>query len=565
MSISNNRALKDCIFLGLIVTLPRESTSNDKSAMRKKSRNATQETLHHLAFEHSLQPSIIFSVSDGKIFAVNTAACRLLGYSKQELIAKCTADIFDTNKSRFKKMLTERALKGESIGLIKALKKDGEIVPCEMTSAIFIDGGVEKAITTLVDLSNNIRKQKAIDTKKQKVVAANIVIAQTKSDVRLAENNEWIKYIAKTSYDVMWDWDIATGEIYVGDSIVEVFGYKVANNTVHFKDLRGCIEPREKVIIEKKLAEALSSGCKTWKDSFTFTRCDKSKAFTTCRASIVRDEDRNAVRMIGAIQDISKLQELENKLAAQKDIQKPVKPPFEVIWDLNTFTNELCIGEGFEQLLRYSSNDDFVNMIDWRKHLHPDDRTMVEEGLRKAIASSYSHWEHTYRLIRSDGSTVRVFNRASIFRRANGTAHRIVGVMHDIDPAEENNDSKAGSAEDRKVELIKKIKSIVFKFVHYSNEKLPTNFSAYLSTKLQYDYTYLGNVFSDVEGISIQQYVIKEKIERVKELLKANQLSLTEIAVKLQYSSVAHLSNQFRKVIGSTPTEYKKTERAYSN
>ena len=82
-------------------------------------------------------------------------------------------------------------------------------------------------------------------------MAGNIILAQAKSDARLAENNEWIKYIAKTSYDVMWDWDIATGEIYVGDSIEEVFGYKVQNNTVNFTDFSRCLLPEEKELLKK--------------------------------------------------------------------------------------------------------------------------------------------------------------------------------------------------------------------------------------------------------------------------------------------------------------------------
>jgi PAS domain S-box-containing protein len=165
-------------------------------------------------------------------------------------------------------------------------------------------------------------KHKIVDTKKEKIVAANIILAQGKSDARLAENNEWIKYIAKTSYDVMWDWDITSGEIYVGDSVEEVFGYKVQNNRVNFKNFIGCLLPEEKDIVEKKLLKKLASVDKSWNDAFMFKRYDGSEATTTSRASIVRDEHGKAIRLIGAIHDISKLQELENKLEEQTTIQK---------------------------------------------------------------------------------------------------------------------------------------------------------------------------------------------------------------------------------------------------
>ncbi len=105
--------------------------------------------------------------------------------------------------------------------------------------------------------------------------------------------------------------------------------------------------------------------------------------------------------------------------------------------------------------------------------------------------------------------------------------------------------------------LIKKIKNDIVELVNYSNEQLQTNYSEYLSKKFKYDYTYLANLFSEAEGISIQKFIIAKKIERVKELIVKNELNLTQIASKLHYSSVAHLSNQFRKVTGCTPSQFK--------
>lgn len=93
--------------------------------------------------------------------------------------------------------------------------------------------------------------------------------------------------------------------------------------------------------------------------------------------------------------------------------------------------------------------------------------------------------------------------------------------------------------------------------IHYSDEEPVLNFSAYLSEKLDYDYNYLSNLFSEVKGITIEQYIIAHKIERAKELLLYNELTLTEIAAKLHYSNVAHLSTQFKKVTGLTPSFFK--------
>jgi AraC-like DNA-binding protein len=112
--------------------------------------------------------------------------------------------------------------------------------------------------------------------------------------------------------------------------------------------------------------------------------------------------------------------------------------------------------------------------------------------------------------------------------------------------------------EDKKSILIDKIKDVVIGMIHYSEVLPKANFSDYLSKKLNHDYTYLANIFSEVKGITIQQFVIMHKIEKVKELLLYDDLSLSEIAYRLQYSSVAHLSNQFKKVTGLSPAYFKK-------
>ena len=111
--------------------------------------------------------------------------------------------------------------------------------------------------------------------------------------------------------------------------------------------------------------------------------------------------------------------------------------------------------------------------------------------------------------------------------------------------------------DDQKAILIEKIKNTIVEMVHYADELPKTNFSTYISKKLNYDYNYLSNLFSEVKGITIEHYIIAHKIELAKELLIYNELSLTEIAYKLHYSSVAHLSNQFKKVTGLTPTFFR--------
>jgi len=119
--------------------------------------------------------------------------------------------------------------------------------------------------------------------------------------------------------------------------------------------------------------------------------------------------------------------------------------------------------------------------------------------------------------------------------------------------------------DDKKAVLIEKIKNVIIEMVHYSDELPRIKNSDYISNKLSHDYTYLANLFSEATGITIEHYIIAHKIERVKELLLYDELNLTEISYKLNYSSVAHLSYQFKKATGLTPSYFKKLKNKKRN
>lgn len=145
----------------------------------------------------------------------------------------------------------------------------------------------------------------------------------------------------------------------------------------------------------------------------------------------------------------------------------------------------------------------------------------------------------------------------------------MVEVMEEISSAQLeilNNNLKRSGLElldDNKIILVEKIKAAILKMIQYADEVPKVNDSDYISKELNYCYTCLSNTFSEVKGMTIQQYIILQKIEKVKELLIYDKLTLAEIAQKLHYSSVAHLSNQFREVTGHTPTYFKAKNKVY--
>lgn len=119
--------------------------------------------------------------------------------------------------------------------------------------------------------------------------------------------------------------------------------------------------------------------------------------------------------------------------------------------------------------------------------------------------------------------------------------------------------------DDKRAILIEKITNVITEMIHYTDETIKMNYSDHISEKLNYDYTYLSNLFSEVKSMTIQQFIIMNKIERAKELLLYDELNLTEISYKLNYSSVAHLSNQFKKVTGLSPSHFKQMKNHRRN
>ncbi len=119
--------------------------------------------------------------------------------------------------------------------------------------------------------------------------------------------------------------------------------------------------------------------------------------------------------------------------------------------------------------------------------------------------------------------------------------------------------------DDKRAVLIEKIKNAIIEMVHHTDGIIKINFSNYLSEKLDYDYTYLANLFSEVQGTTIEQFIISHKIERIKELIIYDELNISEIAWKMNYCDVAHLSNQFKKVTGLSPSHFKQLKNKRRN
>ncbi len=443
---------------------------------------ATDEALLRLAFNNSAQANIISIVSTGKIVITNAAACKLLGYSKKELLTKSRRNIFDIKEAGFKKMLEQRTTEGNSVAIVTVLKKSGKAISCEIMSTVFTDDeGIERSTTSITDISKKVLAQKVIDKEKEKVVADNIILAKAvqktidinkdkivadnivvansivagdiamaleRSNAGIAENKKWITHIAKASYDVMWDWDLVTGLVYIGESIKELFGYKLKNNSIRFSDLEKYFIPEKNKPVKEIFKKILASTSRSWSESYKIRRKDGSVASVNSRAAIIRDINGKALRLIGATQDVSKLQELENKVEQQSIIKKDnddifylaAKLSYDGIWDWNILTNEFFLGEGFKDLFGYAFINDHKEAFNWADFLHPGDKEAVEKSIEEVLASSATRWELAYRFVRANGSVANVFGRATIIRDTEGKACRMIGVIHDLSRQKELED-----------------------------------------------------------------------------------------------------------------------------
>jgi len=281
----------------------------------KMVRTSNPDHILQQAFENSLQANIISLVGSGRIIRANRAACRLLGYSKKELLSRNRADIFRIKDDSYKKMLLERTRGGSAKADLSIIRKDGKLWPCEITSVVFKDTeGIKNSITSIVDRRERLSLQKKIDVKNEKLVANNIILAQSKSDSCQAENNDWIKWIGKTTYDVTWDWDIITNLISFGKSYTEVFGYKLPESKISYEKWMDFFQPKERKTLQGKINKAFDSEKKSWEDNFQFICPDGTLAHIIIRANIIRDKTGKAIRMIGVIHDVSEMQRLEETL-----------------------------------------------------------------------------------------------------------------------------------------------------------------------------------------------------------------------------------------------------------
>ena len=269
----------------------------------KLASQSTDHLIRQLAFEKSVHPNLISTAEHGKIELVNKAACKLLGYSKKELLTKSRKDIVDIHEAGFKKMLAKRNAKGQSTGLVTFINRNGKRIPCEIFSAVFTDvDGIEKALISFTNLS----RQNALQGRLNDEITA--------KEKLLIDNDKRFNLIFNSSSDVLYDSDLETGSVIISDAYEKEYGYKIKSHMTPMADWIEHIHPEDKEATYLDFQRMLASDDMEWKCNYRFLRASGIVANVLSKAIILRNQEGKAYRILGYMRDNSKQKVLEERL-----------------------------------------------------------------------------------------------------------------------------------------------------------------------------------------------------------------------------------------------------------
>ena len=243
--------------------------------------------------------AFLLSDAAGKILDVNETACNLLSYTKQELLQLSRRDVFELEASDYLKAVDERKKTGIASGEVYVITKTGKRVPIAFTTSVFYTAEGEERLSSIgVDITD---KKLAED--------------------KIKKSHERFVNVSKATFDAVWDWDIKTKQLYLGDGFRELFGYQV-NENENFTTWSQHIHPEDRAnIIKNRLNKIVQNDQLNWKDEYRYIRSDGSTAYVSDRGILLKN-DEGTYRMIGAMQDITDLK--ENELAIT-DLNKNLK------------------------------------------------------------------------------------------------------------------------------------------------------------------------------------------------------------------------------------------------
>jgi len=375
-----------------------------KLCVPSKKASITTKGIYQLAFNNSLQPSLLSTSANQKIIMANDAACSLFGYSKRTLLTKVIADLFNTGDEPFKNMLAQRNVTGSATAVVMAKRKGGLQLTCEVSSSVFADKtGIQRSIMTIVDKTESIRAQLSIDLEKENTTANDIIIAKSAQRIIDIKNRKIVTDNINLVKSGQKKIDIENKKT-VNDNIriakkkqhgVDIKNKKIVANKISLaKSLQQKIDVRNKKTVSKNIAVALEKASD-----------EKLLYQKQGRKQMLKEIGENFRLMFNASSD--------------------------VLFDSDLVANTGMVNDAYQKEFGYKKKKN-AQAKDWAQHIHADDKRAVMKDYRTMINSLEMEWKSAYRYVRLDGSIANVLSSRIILRDSDGKAFRMIGSMQDI-------------------------------------------------------------------------------------------------------------------------------------
>jgi PAS domain S-box-containing protein len=358
-------------------------------------------------------PSWIYDIENMRFLEVNEAAIQHYGYSKEEFLELSLFDIRPLEDRESFSLLFEQA-KLQSINRhrkLRHLTKKGKVIYVDVYTNDLMYTGKKCRLVVINDVTEIIETQK-----------------------ELKESNERFELVAEATSDAIYDWNLASNTLNWGIGLTNLFGY--LSEEVSISNWEELIHPDDRKRISNDLDKAIQSEeTKHWKGEYRFKRKDGSYSYVLEKGFIVRNAEGRAIRMIGAVQDITELKEKEQELLRTKErFELAVKATSDIVWDWDFTTNRVVWPENYSLILGWELPVDKVQPSEYcLERFHPEDKENIIQSLQATLSdTSTVIWNYEFRYQRSDGTYAHVSNRAYIIRNDEGKAIRMIGAMEDI-------------------------------------------------------------------------------------------------------------------------------------
>ena len=371
------------------------------------------EKQYRFLFKSHPLPSWIIDTTNWRFLEVNDAAIKFYGYSREDFLAMSLQQLYpeDQLPMLHSKMNQAKAKKVQSVQQWKHQKKTGEIVVVNLRDNPVVYNGVGAQLVVIEDVTQRVKAEKEIK-----------------------EINERYTLAVKATSDAIYDCDLIQGTIAWGNGLQKRFGY--SSHEINTNSWDEHIHPEDRQRVSNSLSFAINNTHKNyWSESYRFLRKDNTYSYVMDKGYIVRNAEKKAVRIIGAMQDITDIKKKEQELEESNErFDTVMSATHDLIWDWNLETGRFYRDkEGLQKVYGVKNARTIQNIYSWLQRIHPDDQQHVQKIIDKILhAKSEQTFEVEYRFKRDDGTYSYVYDRGKLLCNEEGKPDRMIGAAQDI-------------------------------------------------------------------------------------------------------------------------------------